>query len=69
MHIKTVLVKNNKNVLVQIPGFIVNNWKLLNGDSVEVSISDDEKSLIIKPRKGFFPKYCRKAGNLIFGKW
>lgn len=49
MHIKTVKVTNSGNVVVQIPGFIVSKWNLKDGDSLEVHISDDEKTVIIKP--------------------
>lgn len=53
MHIKTVKVTNQRNVLVQLPGFIVNKWALVKGDSVEVHISDDEQTIVIRPRKGY----------------
>ena len=51
MHIKTVRVTNSKNVLVQIPGFSVKKWGLREGNEIDVSISADEESIIIKPRK------------------
>lgn len=50
MHIKTVNVTNAKNVLVQIPGFVVQKWGLQEGDGVDVCISENEKSIIITPR-------------------
>lgn len=65
MHIKTVKIKNDKNVLVQVPGFVINNWGLKTGDSVEVSVSADEKSIIIKPRKGYITV---SAGSNIDGQ-
>ena len=57
MHIKTVKVKNKKNVLIQIPGFVIDNWGLNDNDSVEVHISDDEQTIILKPRKGYTNVY------------
>lgn len=53
MHIKTIKIKNPKAVLVQIPGFITEKWNLQSDDGVEVHISDDEQTVIIKPRKSF----------------
>jgi hypothetical protein len=52
MHVKTVKITNPKNVLVQLPGFIVNNWSLGKGDGIEVHESEDEQTIIIRPRKG-----------------
>lgn len=51
MHIKNVRVNNNKNVLVQIPGFISNKWALLDNDMLEVHLSNDGESVIIRPKK------------------
>lgn len=53
MHLKTAKVKNPKNVLIQIPCFIVEKWNLHAGDGIEVHINDDEQSITILPRKGF----------------
>lgn len=51
MHIKNVNVKNHKNVLVQIPGFVSQNWGLKDGDKVSVEICEDTHNLIIKPKR------------------
>lgn len=52
MHLKNVNVKNPKNVLVQIPSFITSmKWGLKENDELEVFISDDERSVIIRPKK------------------
>lgn len=40
MHIKTVKVTNPSNVIVQIPGFVVAQWKLQLGDNLEVQFED-----------------------------
>lgn len=53
MHVKTTKVTNPKNVLVQIPGFIIEKWALDTNDGVEVHISDDEQTVQIKPRKRY----------------
>lgn len=50
MHIKDVRVTNPGNVLVQIPGFVTNKWKLLKGSELEVHISDDGQTVIIRPK-------------------
>ena len=52
IHLKTVKVTNHKNVLVQMPGFVVQNyWRLQDGDSVEVLINDENNEIIIRPRR------------------
>ena len=53
MRIKTVRVTNKNNVVIQVPGFIVKKWNLTESDFVEVHISDDEETVVLKPRKGF----------------
>lgn len=49
MLIKVARVTNPKNVLVQIPGFVVNKWDLKEGDGVEVIVN--EESILLVPRK------------------
>lgn len=52
MNIKNVEVKNPKNVLVQIPGFVIANWCLMKGDSINVSTDEKCTKVILEPRKG-----------------
>lgn len=52
MYLKTVKVHNPKAVLLQIPGFVSEKWGLTTEDGVEVHIADDERTIILKPRKG-----------------
>ena len=52
--LKTVKVKNNSNVLVQVPKVIVDKWGLQNGDSIEVILTDGGDALILKPRRGYY---------------
>ena len=52
MIIKTVKITNPKNVLVQIPLFIVEKWCLNTNDSVEVITDDDGQTVKLKPKKG-----------------
>ena len=52
VHVKTIAVRNPKNVLVQIPGFIVDNWGLAEGDLLEMHIHDDRRIVIIPKREG-----------------
>lgn len=51
MLIKKVRVTNPKNVLVQVPGFIVNKWNLSENDRLEVHVSEDGKELIVRPKE------------------
>lgn len=49
MHIKTVRVTNPKNVLVQIPGYVIAQWQA-NADSLlEVYYNDNTKELTVRP--------------------
>ena len=50
IHIKTVKVTNPKNVLVQLPRYIVDKWGLKQGDSMEVFTDEKEETITIKPR-------------------
>lgn len=63
MYIKTIKVTNPKSVLIQIPGFIANKWNLTKEDGVEVHISDDEKTIILKPRKRLNKVYIGSDSN------
>lgn len=45
MHIKTVKVTNPKNVLVQIPGFVVAQWGIQLGDTLEVSYAEGQVTI------------------------
>lgn len=53
MRLKTVKVNNPKNVIVQIPIAVINKWGLNATDSLEVSIDECEKTVQIRPRKGY----------------
>jgi hypothetical protein len=49
-HIKTVKVTNPKNVLVQLPCYIVDKWGLKHGDGLEVLTNEAEDAVTIRPR-------------------
>lgn len=49
MHVKTVNVTNPRNVLVQIPSFVVANWGIALGSNLEVHYNEEKQSIIIKP--------------------
>jgi bifunctional DNA-binding transcriptional regulator/antitoxin component of YhaV-PrlF toxin-antitoxin module len=49
-YIKTVKVTNPKNVIVQLPRYIVDKWGLKQGDSIEVFTNEKEETITIKPR-------------------
>lgn len=51
MRIKTVNIKNAKNILVQIPGFVAENWGVKEGDKLTVEVCEDTKNLIISPKR------------------
>lgn len=53
MHVKTVKVTNSKNVLVQIPGFIIEKWGIGKGDAIEVIQNVLTGELILRPRKSY----------------
>lgn len=63
MHIKTVRVKNPKNVIVQIPGFLTEKWNLQIDDGVEMHVSEDAKSVTLIPRKGYVQVSARSDVN------
>ncbi len=52
-YIKTVKVTNPKNVIVQLPRYIVDKWGLKQGDGLEVLTDEKEETITIKPRKGY----------------
>lgn len=47
MHIKTVCVTNPRNVLVQVPSFVIADWQIYKGAMLEVHYDGD--AIIIKP--------------------
>jgi bifunctional DNA-binding transcriptional regulator/antitoxin component of YhaV-PrlF toxin-antitoxin module len=49
--IKTSNITNARNVLVQIPSFLIAEWGLTVGDFLEVSTDEEKSKLVIKPRK------------------
>lgn len=50
MVVKTVNITNLRNVLVQIPSFIVANWGVKEMDKLEVHYNESTKEVTIKPR-------------------
>ena len=44
---KTVKITNRRNVLVQIPGFIIAAWPL--ADELEVYYDEDKQTVTIRP--------------------
>ncbi len=52
--LKTIRVRNNNNVLIQIPKVVIEKWGLQNGDSVEMLLSPEGDSITLKPRRGFY---------------
>lgn len=49
MHVKTVNVTNPRNVLVQIPSFVIANWGIALGSNLEVHYNEEKQSITIKP--------------------
>lgn len=47
-YLKTVKVTNHKNVLVQIPAWVVKTWKMRVGDTMEVCYDADKDEIRIK---------------------
>lgn len=50
-HIKNVNVTNTRNVLVQIPSFIVAHWGLSTKSMLEVHYNEDDETIVIKRSK------------------
>lgn len=46
---KTVKITNRRNVLVQIPGFVIAAWP--DADELEVYYDEDNNTITIKPSK------------------
>jgi len=53
IYIKTVKVTNPKNVIVQLPRYIVDKWGLKQGDGLEVLTDEKEETITIKPKRGY----------------
>lgn len=49
MLVKTTRVTNPRNVLVQIPSFIVANWNLRVSDKLEVHYNESKNEVTIRP--------------------
>ena len=49
MHVKTVNVTNPRNVLVQVPSFVIANWGVALGSHLEVHYDEIKRAIIIKP--------------------
>ena len=49
MHVKTVNVTNPRNVLVQVPSFVIANWGVALGSHLEVHYDEKKQQLTIIP--------------------
>lgn len=49
MHVKTVNVTNPRNVLVQVPSFVIANWEVALGSHLEVHYDEEKQQLTIVP--------------------
>ena len=49
MHVKTVNVTNPRNVLVQVPSFVIANWGVVLGSHLEVHYDEEKQQLTIRP--------------------
>lgn len=49
MHVKTVNVTNPRNVLVQVPSFVIANWGVALGSHLEVHYDEEKQQLTIAP--------------------
>lgn len=49
MHVKTVKVTNPRNVLVQIPSFVIATWGAAQCSSLEVHYDEKQGQITIKP--------------------
>lgn len=49
MHVKTVNVTNPRNVLVQVPSFVIANWGVALGSHLEVHYDEKQQQVTIRP--------------------
>lgn len=49
MHVKTVNVTNPRNVLVQLPSFVIANWGVALGSHLEVHYDEEKQQITIRP--------------------
>ena len=49
MHVKTVRVTNPRNVLVQVPSFVIANWGLTLDSHLEVHYDESNEQVTIRP--------------------
>ena len=49
MHVKTVNVTNPRNVLVQLPSFVIADWGVTLGSHLEVHYDEDKRQITIAP--------------------
>lgn len=49
MTLKHVKVTNPRNVLVQIPGFVVSQWNLHTDSKLEVTYNEETGEVTVKP--------------------
>lgn len=49
MHVKTVNVTNPRNVLVQLPSFVIANWGVVLGSHLEVHYDEQQQQVTIRP--------------------
>lgn len=59
-YVKTVNVTNTKNVLVQVPAWVVKLWGLEVGNTLEVCYDGDEQEIRI--RKPLYTDVQRRSG-------
>lgn len=64
MHVKTVNVTNPRNVLVQIPSFVIANWGIALGSNLEVHYNEEKQSITIKPAVQRRRNTTRKSDGL-----
>lgn len=60
-YLKTVNVTNTKNVLVQIPGWVVKRWGLDVGNTLEVCYDADKEEIHI--RRPIFQDVQGRSGS------
>ena len=49
MHVKTVNVTNPRNVLVQVPSFVIADWGVALGSHLEVHYDEEKQQLTVTP--------------------
>lgn len=61
LQVKEARITNKRNVLVQVPSFIVADWEVEQEDTIGMFYDQEAKAVILKPAKFLLPKKAPKT--------